>query len=86
MIAQRMRSGLVQISLAAADAQEVILVEDSDLGSAHMMRRQPDGRWTCNLRLADGVYQFHCCIDGRWTEEYKVIGMPEESFSERALR
>lgn len=86
MIAERIRSGLVEISLSAADAQEIILVEDSDSGAAHVMQRQPDGRWTCRLRLPDGVYRFHCRIDGRWTEECKVIGMPEESFSDPIIR
>jgi len=64
----------------APEAQEVILVEDSAIGEAHVMRREADGRWTFQMHLPDGVYRFHCCIDGHWTDECKVIGMPHESF------
>ena len=59
----------VPFTASLAEAREVLLTGDfTQWKAAVPLRKHADGRWTAQLELAPGEYQYRLLVDGQWRD------------------
>ncbi len=73
----QMADGNVEFKFFRPEARQVFLTGDFSGWQKHclVMTRDEEGWWTCQLRLAPGVYQFRYLADGQWYTDYAAFGL-----------
>jgi Glycogen recognition site of AMP-activated protein kinase len=73
---------VVRLVLAAPDARVVRVAGDFNgwHADATPLRRGPDGRWTVELPLDSGRYQYMFVVDGRWVTDPSARARADDGF------